>query len=116
MVTLTCSLPAGLNVTIDVDYTPPPDFVGGPNDYRAASTLHFTCQVTGGSGTILYLWTSTCTGCFINSQTMQNQMVGRTTLQSVDSGTHTCMATRGGLTGSDTIEMNVIGMCSDMEQ
>ena len=56
-----------------------------------------------------YLWTSTCTGCFINSGTFQNQVVGRTALQSVDSGTLTCMATRGELTGSDTVEVNVVG-------
>ena len=109
MVTHICSL-SGLNVTIDVDYTSPPDFVGGPNEYRAASTLILICQVTGGSWT--YDWTSTCsTGCFINSQTFQNQVVDRTVLQSVDSGTYTCMATRGSDTGSATIEINVVGEC-----
>ena len=58
-----------------------------------------------------YLWTSNCTGCFITSQTFQNQAVGRTTLQSVDSSTYTCMATRGSDTGSATIEINVVGEC-----
>ena len=103
----------GLTVTIDVDYTRPPDFVGGPNDYRAASRLFLTCQVTGGgSGPVTYNWTSTCsTGCFINSGTFQNQVVGRTVLQSVDSGIYTCMASRGSDTGSATIEINVVGEC-----
>ena len=102
----------GLNVTIAVsDYTPPPDYVGGPNDYRAASKLTLTCQATGGSGTVMYNWTSTCTGCFINSQTFQNQIVGRSTLQSVDSSNYTCMATDsdGGGMGNATIEIIVVG-------
>ena len=105
------SLPTELAVTIDVDYTPPSDFVGGPNDYRATSTLTLTCQVTGGSGTVTYLWTSTCAGCFINSGTFQNQAVGRGSLQSVDSDTYTCMASRGSDTGNATIEINVVGEC-----
>ena len=58
-----------------------------------------------------YNWTSTCsTGCFISSGTFENPAVGRGSLQSVDSGTLTCMATRGELTGtSDTVEVNVVG-------
>ena len=71
-----------------------------------------TCQVEGG-GTPTYLWTSTCTGssCFIyrDGASRTTQVVGRTVLKSVDSGTHICMATRGGQTGSATIEMNVVG-------
>ena len=105
------SLHTELAVTFDVDYTPPADFVGGPNDYRAASRLTITCQATGGSGTVTYLWTSTCTGCFINSQTFQNQVIGRSSLLSVDSDTYTCMATRGSDTGNATIEINVVGEC-----
>ena len=58
-----------------------------------------------------YLWTSNCTGCFINSGTFQNQVVGRGSLQSVDSGTYTCTVTDsdGGEMGSATIEINVVG-------
>ena len=95
--------PIGLTVTIDVDYTPPPDFVGGPNDYRAASSVTLTCQV---AGTIM--WSSTCTGpssnCFVPGQT--SKTIRRTVLHSTDSGMHTCNATR---VGSATIEMNVVG-------
>ena len=58
-----------------------------------------------------YLWTSNCTGCFINDMTEENQVVGRGSLQSVDSGTYTCMATRGSDTGNATIEINVVGEC-----
>ena len=97
-----------LTVTIDVDYTAPSDFVGGPNDYRAASTVTLTCQVTGGKQMVTYSWTSTCsTRCFIHSKT--SQTVRRITLQSIDSGTHTCTATCGGLIESATIEMNIVG-------
>ena len=107
---MTSSFP-GLNVTIAPTYTLPPDFVGGPNDYRAASEVTLTCQATGGSGTITYLWTSTCTGpnsnCFVPGKT--DQGIYRAILRSTDSGTHTCTATRGGLIGCATIEMNVVG-------
>ena len=103
------SLP-GLTVDNVPDYSQaPPDFIGGPNDYRACSTVFLTCQVVGETGTEKYLWTSTCTGgYFILSQTSE-MTVGRAALQSIDSGMHTCTATRGELSGSDTIEMNVVG-------
>ena len=94
-----------VSVTIDVDYTPPPDFVGGPNDYRAASSVTLTCKVSAG---ITDGWSSTCTGpssnCFVPGKTTEN--ISRLVLQSSDSGTHTCYATRG---GNATIEMNVVG-------
>ena len=100
----------GLNVTIAVsDYTHPPDYVGGPNDYKTASRLTLTCQVTGGNGTVTYEWTATCTGCFISMDTFQNQVVGRSSLQSVDSGNFTCTATRGVEMGNATIEIIVVG-------
>ena len=103
--------PTVLTVTIDVDYTPPPDFVGGPNDYRAASKVTLTCQVIRGVGWT-FQWSSTCTGpssdCFVPGQT--TQAITRGNLRSTDSGNHTCTATRDiGNTGSATIEMNVVG-------
>ena len=95
----------GVTVTIDDDYTPPPDFVGGPNDYRAASSVVLTCQVAAGT---ISRWTSTCTGpgrnCFVPGKT--TKAISRLVLRSSDSGNHTCNATRG---GSATIEMNVVG-------
>ena len=76
--------------------------------------MTLTCQVEGATGAETYLWTSTCTtGCFINHQ-IDRMTVARSTLQSVDSGNHTCTATCGGLTGSDTIEMNVVGKCTNI--
>ena len=107
------SLP-GLTVTIDADYTPPPDFVAGPNDYRAASAVTLTCQVTGVVWT--YQWTSTCTGpssnCFVPGK--RTETITRTVLRSTDSGNHACIATRSGMIGSATIEMNVVGELSQL--
>ena len=108
---MTSSFP-GLNVTIDVVYTPPPDFVGGPNDYRAASGVTINCQAEGGTET--YQWSSTCTGpnnnCFVPGK--KTQTISRTTLRSTDSGTHTCTATDSVgkfNSGSASIMANIIG-------
>ena len=100
---------APLQLTINVDYTSPPDFVGGSNDYRAASTLLLTCQVTGATGTVTYLWISTCSSnCFVLGKT--DQTISRITLRSSDSGTHTCTATDSvGNSGSASIMANIIG-------
>ena len=95
-----------LNVTVDVGYTPPPDFVSGPNDYRAASTVTLTCQVTGVSGTVSYEWTPT-----LPTDEGQSNTRRYDTLSSTESGTHTCTVreSSNGLTGSATIEINVVG-------
>ena len=78
--------------------------------------MTLTCQAEGGGWA--FQWSSTCTGpgysCFVPGKTTET--ISRVVLRSTDSGSHTCTATRGGMTGSDTIEMNVVGMCSDMEQ
>ena len=99
----TYSYPFTGAVTIDVDYSPPSDFVGGPNDYRAASSVILTCEATG-TGAETYQWTSS-----LPAVSNQPSMRSRTTLRSTDSGNHTCTATRGGLCGSATIDMNVVG-------
>ena len=99
----TYSYPYTGTVTIDVDYSPPSDFVGGPNDYRAASSVILTCQVKG-TGAETYRWTSS-----LPAVSNQPNMRSRTNLRSSDSGSHTCTATRDGMTGSATIEMNVVG-------
>ena len=101
------SIHADLSVSIMIVRTAPPDFVGGPNDYRAASGVTLTCQVAG-SGTTTYLWSSTCSSnCFVPGHITPE--INRGTTRSTDSGMHTCTATRGALTGSATIEMNVVG-------
>ena len=83
--------------------------------------MTLTCQVEGATtGAETYLWTSTCSGptsnCFVPGKI--TQAISRTTLRSSDSGTHTCTVTDPitGLSGTATIEMNVVGewtiMCS----
>ena len=95
-----------LNVTIDVDYTAPPDFVGGPNDLRAASTVTLTCQVTGVSGNVSYEWTPT-----LPTDEGQPHTRRYDTLSSTESGTYMCTATESpsGLTGFANTEINVVG-------
>ena len=106
------SYAAAVNVTIIVDYMPPPDFNGGPNEYRAGSTVTLTCLrlVEEGGGTETeYNWTSTCSSCFVTNQTAQT--ISRAALRSIDSGSHTCNATNPftGESGNATIEINVVG-------
>ena len=107
-----CPVPT---VEITVNRFDPPGFVpSDPTQYRAASGPQvFTCTATGGagSGDYDYVWTSTCSrGCnFQRASTGTTSVITRGTLQSGDNGTHTCTATRGGVSGSDSIILNVVG-------
>ena len=106
--------PDVLTVDITVDYTPPPGFTPGPNEYRTASgPVTVTCRATGGagSGDYQYMWTSTCsTGCaFRTSSTGVTSVITRTALHSGDIGTHTCTASRGGESASDNVVFKVVG-------
>ena len=89
-----------------VTRTDPPDFTReNDNDFRVSSGPHtFTCTATGGTGTIMYQWTS-------SSSTFQstNRVITRQSVISIDDGTHTCTATRGSDTGTDTITVNIVG-------
>ena len=103
-----------LDVEISVSYTPPPGFTPGPNEYRAASgPVVVTCTATGGSGSgdYDYEWTSTCSGhCdFQRNSTGVTSEILRTAIHSSDIGTHTCTASRGGDSASDSIVFNVVG-------
>ena len=102
-----------LDVEISVSYTPPPGFTPGPNEYRAASgPVVVTCTATGGSGSgdYEYVWTSTCSGCvFKRKSTGVASVISRTAIHSGDIGTHTCTASRGGDSASDSIVFNVVG-------
>ena len=103
-----------LDVEISVSYTPPPGFTPGPNEYRAASgPVVVTCTATGGSGSgdYEYVWTSTCSGhCdFQRNLTGVTSEILRTAAHSSDIGTHTCTASRGGDSASDSIVFNVVG-------
>ena len=101
-----------LTVSIAVDYTRPADFNGGPNEYRAASgPVTVTCTATGaGSGTISYQWSSNCRNCPFQSATSSS--ITRAAVHSGDTGTHTCVATRGGATASASIDIRVVGESS----
>ena len=106
-----CPLPPDpLTVSITVDRTDPPGFtLENPTDYRAASGPHvFTCTATGGTGDgPTYHWSSTCGICVFSSTT--NAVILRTALHSGETGTHTCTATRGGVTAMDSFVINVVG-------
>ena len=98
-----------LSVVITVDYTPPPGFTPGLNEYRAASGLvTVTCTATGGTGYASYQWSSTCRDCPFESATSRS--IRRGSVNSGDTGIHTCTATRGGIAGNASIEFNVVGM------
>ena len=91
-----------------VSYTPPPGFILGPNEYRAASgPVIVTCIAVGGTGPVSYKWSSTCRDCPF--QTATSSSVYRAAVRSGDTGTHTCTATRGSIHGSSSFSFNVVG-------
>ena len=98
-----------LTVSISVDYSPPTGFTPGPNEYRAASgPVTVTCTATGpGTGVISYQWSSTCRSCPFQSATTSS--ISRPAVHSGDTGTHTCVATRGGGTANASIDFRVVG-------
>ena len=95
-------------MTIAVIRNDPLDFTTeNDTDYRASSGPHtFTCTATGGtgSGSIQYQWTSASS----TFQSSNNEII-RQSVNTIDEGTHTCMATRGGETGSASITVNIVG-------
>ena len=101
-----------MSITVS-DTNPPGVTPGGPTEYRAASGEYtFTCTATGGpgSGDYDYVWTSTCSACnFQTSSTGATSEIFRQVLHSGDGGTHTCTATRGGQSGSDSIIVTIVG-------
>lgn len=82
----------------------------GP-EIRAAESVAFTCQASGGTGIYSYLWSSTCTGsCFLNNKNRNSHMVYRDALRSVDSGIYSCSVTdNAGNLGSNSTEIVVVG-------
>ena len=91
-------------VTVEVDYTAPPDFpfTPGTNVFRAASgPLTFTCRV-GGAVASGVTWTSDCNCPFAFSTA---NPIRRAALTSGDNGTHTCTVTAG----SASITVNIVG-------
>ena len=102
-----------LKVVIDISYTPPEEGYQPPY-YRAASGVTLTCRAVGATGRIRYLWTSTCSSCFVpSSNYYSNSGYSRSQsfLRSRDAGTHTCSAyhTSQGISGSASTVMNIAG-------
>ena len=81
----------------------------GP-EIRAAESVTFTCQATGGTGMYFYLWSSTCTGsCFLSNDGQISHVITRDALRSVDSGVYTCSVTdNAGNSGSNSTDLEVI--------
>ena len=103
---------AGLTVTISVDYTPPPNANLGPNEYRAGSgPVTVTCIAQGGTGSINYQWSSTCSPSCLFSSSTSSQISEMFIRASLWQGTHTCTVTRGSTTRSVTVVFNVVGEC-----
>ena len=99
---------AGLYVNISVSYTPPPGFIPGPNEYRAASgPVTVTCTAIGETEGVSYQWSSTCRKCLF--KTKNTGMIERAAVHSGDNGTHTCKAVKGDLEGSASITFFVKG-------
>ncbi len=102
------SLPPELDVSITVSYVPPPGFIPGPNEYRAASgPVTVTCTAVGGTDPVSYQWSSTCRNCPF--QTMTVSSLTRAAVHTGDIGNHTCTATSGLISGSKTISFDVVG-------
>ncbi len=104
-----------LTVTIDVVYASPADFDRPTvNDFRAGSgPVALTCQVEGATGSVTYLWTSTCTYlCFVLRFRTTPSVTQLFLRADFDDGTHTCTATDsdGGEIGSASFVMRIIGM------
>ena len=101
-----------LFVDVRVSYTPPPGFIPGPNEYRAASgPVTLTCTAVGGTGPVSYQWSSTCRYCPI--LTANSKSVTRASVHSGDTGIHTCTATTASnIHGSRSINFKVVGKCT----
>ena len=104
-----------LKVVIDISYTPPEEGYQPPY-YRAASSVTLTCRAVGATGRIRYLWTSTCSRCFVPGgyyYSYGSNSRSLSFLVSRDAGTHTCSAydsSQGG-SGSASTVMNIVGEC-----
>jgi len=111
---LACIVSPVLKVVIDITYTPPePGYQ--PPYYRAASSVTLTCRSVGGTGQIRYIWSSTCSNCFVPPGNAYYRDDGHSISDSIltarDAGTHTCTAYNNslGISGSASTVVNVIG-------
>ena len=108
---------AGLNVSIEIDYTPPDQYPNyAPPNYRAASSVTLRCGTDGVYGYVYYRWSSTCSSCFASSSytymyySYYSHSITENILKYRDSGVHTCTVTDNyGNSGSSSIPMNIVG-------
>ena len=108
----TFSMHTALNVSIAINYSPPPDVHFEPPYYRPATSVTLTCSVLGATGSVNYRWSSTspCSenSCFASSSSSTS--VSTTRLSWRDAGMHTCtVSDAGGNQGNATSEMNIEG-------
>ena len=98
-----------LEVSIIVDYSPPPDFhMPSPPYYRPASSVTLECVVANGTTPMRYRWTSTCSSCFAYGT---SNYINTDILTHEDAGIHRCSVTDAeGNTGFATTEMKLVGM------
>ena len=102
---------AVLNVSILVDYTPPPDFnLPSPPYYRPASSVSLTClALPDAVSPLTYHWSSTCSSC--NVSDYRSRHITIDILKSSDAGIHTCTVTDAeGHSGSAETQMRLYGM------
>ena len=100
-----------LNVSIQVDYTPPEDFLlPSPPYYRPASSVSLACVAPPDAvPPLTYRWSSTCSSCFTSNNSSREITID--ILRSSDGGIHTCTVTDAeGHTGSAKTEMRLYGM------
>ena len=89
----------------------------GENQYRAASQLTLSCQVTGAIAALTYMWTSTCTGGCAISGTVSGQNVSVSDrgmffnfLRPDDAEMYTCAASDAFTNmGSDSTDVDIVG-------
>ena len=109
-------VPTDLAVSILPVYTAPTDAILGENQYRAASQLTLSCQATGATGALSYMWISSCTGgCAVAGDVTQNVSVsdrGRlfNFLRPEDAETYTCDASDTNANiGSASTDVDIVG-------
>ena len=98
-------------------YTAPTGAILGEIQYRAASQLTLSCQATGATGILTYMWTSNCTGGCAISGTVSGQNVSvsdRGTLFNFlrpdDAEMYTCAASDDNANmGSDSTDVDIVG-------
>ena len=105
-----CTHFAALNVSIEVDYIPPPDFtLPSPPYYRPASSVNLTCVAHDIIGSVQYRWTSTEARSFAHQK--NGRRIFQKLLTAYDAGVHSCTATDAwGNTGTAMTEMSLFGM------